>query len=105
MAITSLRSIRRNFVLPCVAMAVAFVVVITAGVRPWSAGDDMQAEIFSLMTFTLAAGVITAIAAEFLRGAGVVRTQTGKNLGRRRFCWCDGILDVTVDTSSTLASW
>jgi cytochrome c-type biogenesis protein CcmF len=77
---TSLRSIRRNFVLPCIAMAVAFVVVIGAGVRPWSAGDDMQSEIFSLVTFTLAAGVITAIAAEFLRGANVVRTQTGKSL-------------------------
>jgi cytochrome c-type biogenesis protein CcmF len=77
---TSLRSIRRNFILPGIAMAVTFVVCIACGVRPWSAGDDMQAEIFSLITFTLAAGVITAIASEFLRGAGVVRTQTGKNL-------------------------
>jgi cytochrome c-type biogenesis protein CcmF len=77
---TSLRSIRRNFVLPSIAMAVAFAVVIASGVRPWSAGDDMQAELFSLITFTLAAGVITAIGAEFLRGAGVVSTQTGKNL-------------------------
>jgi len=77
---TSLRSIRKNFVLPSIAMAVAFVVVIASGVRPWSAGDDMQAEIFSLVTFTLSAGVITAIAAEFLRGASVVQTQTGKNL-------------------------
>jgi cytochrome c-type biogenesis protein CcmF len=77
---TSLRSIRRNFVLPSIAMAVAFAVVIASGVRPWSAGDDMQAQLFSLITFTLAAGVITAIGAEFLRGAGVVSTQTGKNL-------------------------
>ncbi len=77
---TSLRSIRRNFVLPSIAMAVTFVVVIACGVRPWSAGDDMHAELFSLITFTLAAGVITAIGAEFLRGAGVVQTQTGKNL-------------------------
>ena len=77
---TSLRSIRRNFVLPGIAMGVAFIVAIATGVRPWSAGDDMQAEYFSLVTFTLAAGVITAIAAEFLRGAAVVRTQTGKNL-------------------------
>ncbi|RZU39527.1 heme lyase CcmF/NrfE family subunit [Edaphobacter modestus] len=77
---TSLRSIRRNFVLPLIAMAVTFVVVIACGVRPWSAGDDMHAELFSLITFTLAAGVITAIGAEFLRGAGVVQTQTGKNL-------------------------
>jgi len=77
---TSLRSIRRNFVLPSIAMAVAFVVVIACGVRPWSAGDDMRSELFSLITFTLAAGVITAIGAEFMRGAGVVRTQTGRNL-------------------------
>ena len=77
---TSLRSIRRNFVLPGIAMGVALVVLLIVGVRPWSAGDDMQAEFFSLVTFTLAAGVITAIAAEFLRGAAVVRTQTGKNL-------------------------
>jgi cytochrome c-type biogenesis protein CcmF len=40
----------------------------------------MRSQTFSLITFTLAAGVITAIAAEFLRGAAVVRTQTGKNL-------------------------
>ncbi|RSL14955.1 cytochrome c-type biogenesis protein CcmF [Edaphobacter aggregans] len=77
---TSLRSIRRNFVLPGIAMGVALVGLITSGIHPWSAGDDMQAEIFSLITFSLAAGVITAIASEFLRGAAVVRTQTGKNL-------------------------
>jgi cytochrome c-type biogenesis protein CcmF len=77
---TSLRSIRRNFILPCAAMAIMFVVCIIAGVRPWSAGDDAQSQTFSLVTFTLAAGVITAIFSEFLRGAGVVRTQTGKNL-------------------------
>jgi cytochrome c-type biogenesis protein CcmF len=59
---------------------VALVVCIVAGVRPWSAGDDARSEFFSLVTFTLSAGVITAIAAEFLRGANVVRAQTGKNL-------------------------
>jgi cytochrome c-type biogenesis protein CcmF len=77
---TSLRSIRRNFILPGIAMVVALVGLIASGVHPWSAGDDIQAEIFSLITFSLAAGVITAIASEFLRGASVVRTQTGKNL-------------------------
>jgi cytochrome c-type biogenesis protein CcmF len=55
-------------------------VLIAVGVRPWAAGDDWQATLFSLVTFTLAAGVITAIASEFLRGASVVATQTGKNL-------------------------
>jgi cytochrome c-type biogenesis protein CcmF len=77
---TSLRSIRRNFILPSIAMGVALVVLLIAGVRPWQAGDDWQGTLFSLVTFTLAAGVITAISAEFLRGANVVRTQTGKNL-------------------------
>ncbi len=77
---TSLRSIRRNFILPSIAMGVALVVLVLVGVRPWTAGDDWQATLFSLVTFTLAAGVITAIGAEFLRGASVVATQTGKNL-------------------------
>jgi cytochrome c-type biogenesis protein CcmF len=61
-------------------MGVALVVCLAVGVRPWESGDDWQATLFSLVTFTLAAGVITAIAAEFLRGANVVATQTGKNL-------------------------
>jgi cytochrome c-type biogenesis protein CcmF len=77
---TSLRSIRRNFILPSIAMGVALVVLLAVGVRPWQAGDDWQSTLFSLVTFTLAAGVITAIGAEFLRGANVVATQTGKNL-------------------------
>ncbi|HEU5341741.1 heme lyase CcmF/NrfE family subunit [Edaphobacter sp.] len=77
---TSLRSMRRSFVLPVVAMVVALVTMLSVGLRPWNAGDDARATWFSLITFTLAAGVITAIAAEFLRGAAVVRTQTGKNL-------------------------
>jgi cytochrome c-type biogenesis protein CcmF len=77
---TSLRTIRRNFVLPGIAMGVALVVLLAVGVRPWTAGDDWQSTLFSLVTFTLAAGVITAIASEFLRGASVVATQTGKNL-------------------------
>jgi cytochrome c-type biogenesis protein CcmF len=77
---TSLRTIRRNFVLPGIAMGVALVVLLTVGVRPWKDGDDWQGTLFSLVTFTLAVGVVTAIASEFLRGASVVATQTGKNL-------------------------
>jgi cytochrome c-type biogenesis protein CcmF len=77
---TSLRSIRRNFILPSIAMAVTAIALVIAGIRPWNDGDDMQSTLFSLVAFTLAAGVITAIVEEFLRGANVVRTQTGKNL-------------------------
>jgi cytochrome c-type biogenesis protein CcmF len=77
---TSLRSIRRNFILPGIAMGVALAGLLLVGVRPWEAGDDWQSTLFSLVTFTLAAGVITAIGAEFMRGASVVAAQTGKNL-------------------------
>jgi cytochrome c-type biogenesis protein CcmF len=77
---TSLRSIRRNFILPSIAMAVTAVALMVSGLRPWNDGDDMQSTFFSLIAFTLSAGVITAIVEEFLRGAGVVRTQTGKNI-------------------------
>ena len=77
---TSLKTIRRNFVMPGIAMAVACVGLIASGIRPWKDGDDWQSTLFSLMAFSLGAGVITAISMEFLRGAGVVRTQTGRNL-------------------------
>ena len=77
---TSLRSIRRNFILPGIAFAVSAAGLMIGGVRPWTAGDAWQSTFFSLLAFSLAAGVITAISAEFLRGANVVRTQTGANL-------------------------
>ena len=77
---TSLRSIRRNFILPAIAVVVAAIGLMIGGVRPWKDGDDMQATIFSLLAFSLGAGVITAITSEFLRGAGVVRTQSGRSL-------------------------
>ncbi len=76
---TSLRAIRRNFVLPCIAILVTAIVLIACGVQPWK-DDDATGTIYALVCFSLGAGVITAIAAEFLRGAGVVRTQTGKNI-------------------------
>jgi len=77
---TSLRSIRRNFILPVVAFVGMLAVLLVFVDRPWNDGDDKQSTIFSLMAFSLAAGVITAISAEFLRGANVLRAQTGKNL-------------------------
>ena len=77
---TSIRSIRKNFILPAVAFFTMLIALLVFVDRPWNDGDDMQSTIFSLMAFSLAAGVITAISAEFLRGANVLRTQTGKNL-------------------------
>jgi len=77
---TSLKSIRRNFVLPSIAVAATAIVLIACGIHPWGQGDDAQSIIFSLICFSLSAGVITAILAEFLRGAHVVHVQTGKNI-------------------------
>ncbi len=81
---TSLRSIRRNFVLPCIAILATAIVLMACGVRPWK-DDDATSTIYALVCFSLGAGVITAIFSEFLRGAGVVRTQTSKNLAVSAF--------------------
>ncbi len=77
---TSLRTIRRNFILPGVAFVVALLGMMLGGIRPWTDGDGWLASTFSLLAFSLSAFVITAITSEFLRGANVVRVQTGRNL-------------------------
>jgi len=77
---TSLRTIRRNFILPAVAFGVALLGLMVGGIRPWTDADSWLASTFSLLAFSLSAAVVTAISSEFLRGANVVRTQTGQNL-------------------------
>ncbi|MES2393077.1 MAG: heme lyase CcmF/NrfE family subunit [Acidobacteriota bacterium] len=76
---TSLRAIRRNFVLPCVSVLVTAIILIICGVRPWQ-DDDSTSTIYALVCISLSAGVVTAILAEFLRGAAVLHKQTGKNI-------------------------
>ena len=73
---SSFKSLRRNFVWPGVAFAVTAVALLAAGVKPW----EDEAYFYSLMTFSLAVAVATSVCSEFLRGAAVVRRQTGKNL-------------------------
>jgi cytochrome c-type biogenesis protein CcmF len=77
---TSLRTIRRNFILPGVAFLVALLGLMAGGIHPWADGDSWLSTSFSLLAFSLAAAVVTAISSEFLRGANVVREQTGKNM-------------------------
>jgi cytochrome c-type biogenesis protein CcmF len=77
---TTLRTIRRNFILPGWAFLIALFGLMAGGIRPWADGDAWLSTTFSLIAFSLAAAVITAISTEFLRGANVVRTQTGQNL-------------------------
>ena len=77
---TSLRSIRRNFVLPVVALWATVAVCLLAGVRPWHDGLFDQGRFYALVAFALAAGVLTAIGSEFLRGMLVIAKQSGRNL-------------------------
>jgi cytochrome c-type biogenesis protein CcmF len=73
---SSLRSIRRNFVLPSIATIATAVALLAIGERPWRE----QGSLYSFVVFSIAAGVITAISSEFLRGAHVMKVQTGKNV-------------------------
>jgi cytochrome c-type biogenesis protein CcmF len=78
---SSFKSIRKNFVLPCLAALVMAVVVIVCGVHPWEIfTTDSQGSFYSFFAFVLAAMVVTAIGAEFLRGAGVISRHTGQGL-------------------------
>jgi cytochrome c-type biogenesis protein CcmF len=77
---TSLRSIRRNFVLPVIALWATVFVCLAVGVSPWKAGVFDSGNFYALVAFALSAGVTTAILSEFLRGAGVIAKQTGRNL-------------------------
>ena len=81
---SSLKSIRRNFILPSVAIVMTAVILIATGMKPW---QDLS-YLFSLLAFSLGAGVTVAILAEFLRGAHVVQVQTGRNL-------CSAIIQLT----------
>jgi cytochrome c-type biogenesis protein CcmF len=72
---SSLRSIRRNFILPGVAFVVMAAACLAAGLKPWADSGVLC----SVMTLSLAVAVATAVSSEFLRGAGVIHRQTGKN--------------------------
>jgi cytochrome c-type biogenesis protein CcmF len=77
---TSLKSIRRNFVLPVIVLWVTVFVCLVAGVRPWKDGAFDTGNFYALVAFALSAAVFSAVLSEFLRGAGVIRKQTGRNL-------------------------
>ncbi|MGD0939896.1 MAG: cytochrome c-type biogenesis CcmF C-terminal domain-containing protein [Terracidiphilus sp.] len=76
---TSLRSIRRNFVLPVAALWTTVIVCFAVGVNPWKDGAFDQGSFYAMVAFAMSAAVLTAISSEFLRGAGVIARQTGRN--------------------------
>lgn len=77
---TSLRSIRKNFVIPAVVGAIIGVAVLFAGVHPWSIFSGSEGPFYAWIMFILAGFVTTAIVSEFLRGATVISRHTGKNI-------------------------
>ncbi|MGA2807531.1 MAG: cytochrome c-type biogenesis CcmF C-terminal domain-containing protein [Terracidiphilus sp.] len=77
---TSLKSIKRNFVLPVIAFWVTVIVCLAVGVQPWKNGALDTGNFYALVDFAMAAAVITAILSEFLRGAGVIARQSGRNI-------------------------
>jgi cytochrome c-type biogenesis protein CcmF len=76
----SFKSIRRNFVLPVITFWVTAIVCLAVGVHPWKNGVFDSGYFYALVAFSVSAAVLTAISSEFLRGAGVISKQTGKNL-------------------------
>jgi cytochrome c-type biogenesis protein CcmF len=77
---TSLKAIKRNFVLPTIALWAAVIVCFVAGANPWTGGAFDQGHFYAIVAFALSAAVFTAIVAECLRGAAVIMRQTGRNL-------------------------
>jgi cytochrome c-type biogenesis protein CcmF len=76
---TSLKSIRRNFVLPCLALWFTALACLALGIQPWHNGGFDEGRFYALIAFALAAGVVTAILSEFVRGASIIARQTGRN--------------------------
>jgi len=77
---TSFKSIRRNFVLPVIALWSTVIVCLIAGVRPWRHGVYQNGDFYAIVAFSISAAVLTAIVSEFLRGANVISRQTHRNL-------------------------
>jgi cytochrome c-type biogenesis protein CcmF len=77
---TSLKSIKRNFVLPVIALWATVIVCFAAGANPWKGGEFSSGNFYALVAFAISAAVLTAIISEFLRGAGVIAKQSGRNI-------------------------
>jgi cytochrome c-type biogenesis protein CcmF len=77
---TSFKSVRRNFILPVIALWSTVIVCLGAGVRPWVNGEFSSGNFYALVAFSVGVGVLTAVVTEFLRGAQVIARQTGRDL-------------------------
>jgi cytochrome c-type biogenesis protein CcmF len=77
---TSFASLQRNFTIPgaiAVACAVALTVALMMrGIKPWT---DIG-YFYALMAISLSVLVVATVASEFLRGARVISSHTGRNI-------------------------
>jgi cytochrome c-type biogenesis protein CcmF len=72
---TSVDSLKRNLGFPSL-IALCCAIGLAYGIRPW---QDV-ARFYSLMAISLSVLVFATVVSEFMRGARVLRTQTGQNL-------------------------
>ncbi|MGA7830945.1 MAG: heme lyase CcmF/NrfE family subunit [Terracidiphilus sp.] len=72
----SFKRVRKNFIAPGIVGAITAVVLIGCGIHPWAD----RGSLYSLVCFSFAAFVITAIGTEFFRGVTSLQQQSGKSL-------------------------
>jgi cytochrome c-type biogenesis protein CcmF len=72
----SLRSLGRNLVRPVAAGVMTGALLIATGERPWADTGSL----YAFLVWVMSVFVITAVLAEFLRGAQVIRRQTSRGL-------------------------
>jgi cytochrome c-type biogenesis protein CcmF len=77
---TSFKSIRRNFALPLIAFCLTLFACQAMGLRVWANGTFDRSSFYALLAFALAAGVVTTICSEFLRGILLIAKENGQNL-------------------------
>ena len=66
---TSIRAIKRNFIVPVIALWVTVIVALAAGVNPLKDNQFDSGNFYALIAFALSAAVLAAIISEFVRGA------------------------------------
>jgi cytochrome c-type biogenesis protein CcmF len=77
---TSFRAVRRNFILPVIALWIAVALSLLLGANPWQEGVFDKGRFYALVAFALSASVFTAVVAEFWRGARVIAQQTRRDI-------------------------
>ena len=70
------KKVRKQFTVPCIVGVITAVALTGSGIHPWTD----RGSLYSLVCFSLAAFVMTAIGTKFARGVVAVQQQAGKTL-------------------------